>query len=89
MPQIKYYICGMSKKYNSTTSIKRRLVCYPSTLNYKMAVSYSFNTNTHRSDTIEMALNAFFNTFSVLEKEKLLRLFDSMTEEQKKYPAKL
>lgn len=80
----------MAKKmYKKSCAIDRRLSAYPNWKYYKMAIAYSAKHGIGKSTASVTIIQSFFDkTYNQREQQELIKLYDSMTEEEKQSPAK-
>ena len=67
-------------------SLKRRVQVYPSWYYRKLVVAYSFMKQQSLGDTVEDANKSFFDSLSDDEKEKLLSIYEGLSEAERTHP---
>lgn len=65
---------------------KRRIAFYPSTLFHKLTTAYAFDNIISKSDAEKEINKKFFNSLSREERDKYIKIYDAMTEEQRMRP---
>lgn len=70
-------------------TLARRISLSPNWYYYKLAVAYSFNLHQDKAETVENALKKELDALPPLIKEKLLKLYETMTPEERKRPKKI
>jgi TRAP-type C4-dicarboxylate transport system substrate-binding protein len=71
---------------NETNS--RRIAFYPNTLFHKLTTAYAFDNILSKSEAEKEINKKFFNSLSKDEKDKYIKIYDEMTDEQRKRPHK-
>ncbi|MES2382611.1 MAG: hypothetical protein V4538_16300 [Bacteroidota bacterium] len=66
-----------------------RIPLYPNRLHYKLTTAYAFNTSQSKPEAWLEINKKFFEAMDPKEKEKLLRLYDTMTDKEKQNPKKI
>lgn len=65
---------------------ENRQVIYTNPLTSKLFISHSFKLGEHKSEIGRVIFKKFFDSFSEPYKKELLKLYDSMTHEQRQKP---
>lgn len=70
-------------------TLARRISLSPNWYYYKLVVALSFDKHQDKAETVENSLKRALDEISPQEQKRLLKLYDDMTEEERKRPKKI
>lgn len=84
------YICRMAeKKRYVKTCLDNQLACYPHPKYHHLTVAYARTQLLSKSEIVSTILKDFFETkMNEMQRGNLMRLYESMTPEERKHPHK-
>lgn len=68
--------------------LDNQLISYPHTRIHHLTVAYARSQLISKSEAVEIALKEFFSKMNEAQKNNLMKFYDSMTPEERKYPHK-
>lgn len=70
-------------------TLARRISLSPNWYYYKLTVALSFDKHQDKAETVENALKKQLDELTPIEQKRLLNIYDSMTDDERKRPKKI